>query len=731
MNSPQTPDVEIWGGIECTLNRVGDRWFDQVQRTGHADRPSDIELIASLGISAVRYPVLWERIAPSSLDALDWTWTDERFRKLRAFGVRPIAGLVHHGSGPGYTSLLDPNFPELLAQFATQVATRYPWLTDYTPINEPLTTARFSALYGFWYPHERSNRAFVRALLTQARGIVLAMQAIRRINPAARLIQTEDCGRVFGTAETARQVQFENHRRWLTCDLLTGAVNERHPLRKYLLKYGARPEELDFFRAQRTPPDVVGLNYYITSDRYLDHRLGRYPVSSHGGNGRIEYADVEAVRVREEGIVGHHAHLTEAWQRYELPVALTEIHLACTREEQVRWLLEAARAAATAREQGANVVAITPWSLLGAYDWDSLVTEPRGHYEPGAFDVRGPRPRPTRLASTIRALASGAKPSPNYGADAPGWWRRLDRLLYRDPRPNRTAPPAGTRAPLLVLGSTGTLGRAFKRICELRGLSVRAVGREDFDLTQPDSIAGLFAAAKPWAVVNATGFVRVDDAERESDACFCVNTIGATNIAVACSQHALPLVSFSSDLVFDGTLGRSYVESDRPQPLNVYGASKAEAEGRILDLLPHTLMIRTSAFFGPWDSHNFVVDTLRAIRQGRRVRAADDIVVTPTYVPDLVNATLDLLIDEETGLWHLANGGATTWFEFAQRAAEVCGERRELIEPAAAADLGWTAARPAYSALASERGTVMRSHDEALAAFATHYESREQERLSA
>ena len=731
MNSSQTAGLEIWGGVECTLNRVGDQWFDQVERTGHAGRASDIELIAGLGVSAIRYPVLWERIAPSSLDAPDWTWTDRRFRKLRAFGVRPIAGLLHHGSGPGYTSLLDPNFPELLAQFATQVATRYPWLTDYTPINEPLTTARFSALYGFWYPHQRSDRAFVRALLAQARGIVLAMQAIRRINPAARLIQTEDCGKVFGTAETARQVQFENHRRWLTCDLLTGAVTERHPLGSYLLKHGALPEELDFFRAHLTPPDVVGLNYYVTSDRFLDHRLGRYPVATHGGNGRVQYADVEAVRAREEGIVGHHGHLMEAWQRYGLPVALTEIHLACTREEQVRWLVEASRGAAAAREQGANVVAITPWSLLGAYDWDSLVTHPRGRYEPGAFDVRGPRPRPTRIATTIRELASGATPSRHGGADAPGWWRRLDRLLFREPRPIRSPLPAASDAPLLILGSTGTLGRAFQRVCELRGLPVRVVGREDFDLTRPESIATLFAAVRPWAVVNATGFVRVDDAERETDACFGVNTIGATNIAVACSQHALPLVSFSSDLVFDGALGRSYVESDRPRPLNVYGVSKAEAERRILDVLPRALMIRTSAFFGPWDSHNFVVDTLRAIRQGRRVRAADDIVVSPTYVPDLVNATLDLLIDKETGLWHLANGGARTWFALARQAAEVCGERGDLIEPAAAAHLGWVATRPPYSALASERGSLMRSCDEALAAFAAHHEWRERERVSA
>jgi dTDP-4-dehydrorhamnose reductase len=731
MSSQQTAGPEIWGGVECTLNRVGDRWFDQIERTGHAERAQDIELIAGLGVAAVRYPVLWERIAPVSLDDLDWRWIDQRFRKLRAFGVRPIAGLVHHGSGPRYTSLLDPKFPQLLARFATHVAERYPWLTDYTPVNEPLTTARFSALYGFWYPHHRTDRDFVRALINQARAIVLSMQAVRKINPAARLIQTEDCGKVFGTSATARQVQFENHRRWLTCDLLTGAVDERHPLRRYLLKYGIRPEELEFFREHRTPPDVVGLNYYLTSDRFLDHRLSRYPASTHGGNGKIEYADVEAVRAREEGIVGHHAHLIEAWRRYELPVALTEIHLACTREEQVRWLLEAARAAASARKQGANVVAITPWSLLGAYDWDSLVTEPRGHYEPGAFDVRSPRPRPTRLATTIRELAFGLVPTNDDRASAPGWWRRSERLLYREPRPIRSAPAMPPMRPVLVLGATGTLGQAFERVCEARGLAVRAVGRETVNISQTDSIAGLFSAVKPWAVINATGFVRVDDAEKDRHGCFEVNTNGATNIAQVCSEHGLPLVSFSSDLVFDGAANRPCIESDPVHPLNVYGASKAEAERCIQNVWANALIVRTSAFFGPWDAHNFVVQTLRAIRQGRRVRAADDIVVSPTYVPDLVNTTLDLLIDEETGLWHLANTGAVTWFEFARQAADACGERTDAIERASAAELGWLATRPAFSALASERGTVMRPLDEALSAFAEHHESREEERLSA
>jgi dTDP-4-dehydrorhamnose reductase len=115
----------------------------------------DLELQSALGVEVIRYPVLWERIAPSGLEQADWSWTDQRLPLLDDFGIRPIAGLAHHGSGPRDTSLIDPAFSEKLAEFAQAVAQRYPWLSYYTPVNEPLTTARFSGLYGHWYPHER------------------------------------------------------------------------------------------------------------------------------------------------------------------------------------------------------------------------------------------------------------------------------------------------------------------------------------------------------------------------------------------------------------------------------------------------------------------------------------------------------------------------------------------------------------------------------------------------
>ena len=169
--------LELWGGFECTVNRLGNSYFDQNVRTGHHDRPHDLDLVAALGITRLRYPVLWERTERDG--RMDWKWSDERLKRLRELGIDPIVGLLHHGSGPAHTSLVDPLFPEKFCIYARAVAERYPWVENYTPVNEPLTTARFSGLYGHWYPHGKSETLFIRALLQQCRATVMAMRAIR------------------------------------------------------------------------------------------------------------------------------------------------------------------------------------------------------------------------------------------------------------------------------------------------------------------------------------------------------------------------------------------------------------------------------------------------------------------------------------------------------------------------------------------------------------------------
>jgi dTDP-4-dehydrorhamnose reductase len=717
------PALELWGGHECTVNRVGHAFHDQTVLSGHHDRIEDLERFAALGIKALRYPVLWERVAPQAADRRDWSWTDTRLARIRELGMRPIAGLLHHGSGPRYTSLLDQDFANLFADYARATAERYPWIEDWTPINEPLTTARFTALYGHWHPHVAEESSFWAALLNQIDGVRLAMAEIRQVNPAARLIQTEDLGRTYGTRAIAHQAEFDNHRRWMTWDLLTGRVTREHPLFERLARFGLG-DRLRAIADAPCPPDVVGVNHYLTSDRFLDHRIEDYPPERCGGNQFMAFADVEAVRVALPAPGGLEGALEEAWARYGLPLAVTESHNGCTREEQVRWLGEAWDTAERLRARGLDVRAVTAWALLGAFDWNSLLTHFTGHYEVGAFDVRGAPPRPTALADEIRRLAQGGAPHP--AVEGPGWWRRDIRLQFRpvfrtpdtpEPRAEWRAAGGGSRR-LLITGATGTLGKALARACEWRGIAYRLTSRAELPLDDPEAIAGVLDQMRPWAVINAAGWVRVDDAEGDPDGCVAANAEGALRLARAAAQRDIAFVGFSSDLVFDGLAGRAYVESDAPSPLNVYGDSKAQAEREVLALGGRALMIRTAAFFSPYDPYNFAAHAVRSLTGGHTFAAADDLVVSPTYVPDLVGATLDLAIDGETGLRHLANHGAVSWAEFARMVAAALDHDAGLVEARPAAAFGWPAARPPYAPLATERGRIMPSLENAIARYA-------------
>lgn len=718
----QTTPLELWGGLECTVNRVGDQYFDQTVRTGHEQREDDLERFAELGLRTLRYPVLWERIMPG--DTPDWSWTDARLNRMRELGITPILGLVHHGSGPRHTSLLDPFFPEKLAHFAGMVAERYPWATMYTPVNEPLTTARFSALYGHWYPHARDDHSFARALLNQCRGVALAMQAIRQVAPHAQLVQTDDLGKTFSTPHLAYQAAFENERRWVTFDLLCGRITHEHPLWSYLRWVGIGEEDLEWFARHPCPPDIIGLNYYLSSERFLDERLERYPARTHGGNHRDRYADVEVARVSEVERTGVQGLLAEAWDRYHMPLAITESHNGCTREEQIRWLREVWNAANQARGSGTDVRAVTVWALLGNFDWCNLVTRDAGQYEPGVFDVRDRTPRPTALAHVTRALATNGDLSHPVLAGA-GWWQRPLRVLFGErpqeqpmrrvysPRQSRRGRSSGA-PPLLISGATGTLGMVFARLCELRGLPYYLLSRAEMDIANAGTITTALDSIQPWAVINTAGYVRVDDAEREPERCMRENAAGPARLAELCATRDIPLVTFSSDLVFGGGQRVPYLETNPTNPLNVYGFSKAQAEERVLALHEGALVVRTSAFFSPWDAYNFVTIARQHFARGMPFAADNESTISPTYVPDLVNACLDLLIDGETGVWHLANRGALTWSELARQVALADGFDPNLVDERSASECKYVAARPTYSVLGSVHGALLPSLDDAL-----------------
>jgi dTDP-4-dehydrorhamnose reductase len=318
-----------------------------------------------------------------------------------------------------------------------------------------------------------------------------------------------------------------------------------------------------------------------------------------------------------------------------------------------------------------------------------------------------------------RELAAGTTPSHPL-LSAPGWWHRDDRY-FCPPVPaaragvsrSRVRPSAPAR-PILISGANGTLGRAFARICARRGLHYRLLDRNEMDIADEASTVNAIARYQPWAVVNASGYVRIDQAETDVDRCLRENALGPEVLASACARSGIPLVVYSSDMVFDGRRDTPYTETHEPAPLNVYGRSKADAEARVLARHGDALVVRTSSFFGPWDESNFVARLLQSLTEGRIFRAARDVTVSPTYVPHLVDASLDLLIDGEKGIWHLTNEEALTWSVFAEIAADRALLQTTLLNACSHDDLPWTAPRPTYSALKSERSRIMPTLDRAL-----------------
>jgi dTDP-4-dehydrorhamnose reductase len=708
---------EIWGGIECTINRVGDKYRDQLVSSGHYNRPQDIKLFGDLGIKKLRYPVLWEKHQPEQDMTIDWSYSELQLNRIRENGMQPIVGLLHHGSGPVYTDLADNGFAEKFAAYAGEVAKKFPWVEYYTPVNEPLTTARFSGLYGFWYPHGKSEKVFHQTLLNELKATVLAMQAIRAVNPHAKLVQTEDLTYIHSTTKLAYQARHENKRRWLTSDLLCGMVDRKHYFWKYFTKRGVKEDDLIFFLENKCPPDILGYNYYVTSERWLDENKSLYSPATYGGNKRHSYADTEAVRQGKSK--GLKLLLEEAWERYKLPLAVTECHISCTREEQLRWFRENYLACCDARAAGVDVKAITAWSLLGAYDWNSLLTREADSYEPGIFDVSDGRARPTALAKMISSIASG-KGYESPLMELPGWWHYTVH-----PGEEVFANIRTDLSPLLIIGKTGTLGKALEKSCQLRSIYYVSLGRQDIDILDEESIRQAVEKYKPWAIVNATGFVKVDEAEDKQKECYDVNALAPSLIARVAKLYGLQLISFSTDLVFNGAKASPYHEDDLVLPLNVYGETKAKGEGLILAANENALLIRTSAFFGPWDKYNFVYSVLEALKTGEQIDMVDDVVISPTYVPDLCNAALDLLIDEEKGIWHVSNSGTTTWAAFGGIIASKAGYRskklikKQLISKPLA-EMSWKAKRPLYSVLESGKGIKLPDLDHALDRYFEH-----------
>ena len=410
--------LELWASPEPTFARIdANATRDQSAETGLDVRAGDAERIAALGVTASRTPVLWERVGPDSPHEHDFSEPARRLNALRAAGIEPIVTLLHHGSGPAYTDLLDPAFPLWFAQYAEAAARAFPWVRRWTPINEPLTTARFSTLYGVWYPNMRDDRGFGRAMVNQTLAQQAALRRIRKIIPDAQFVLTEDLQR-FSAADdgVVDYAAFLRERVYLSAELVAGRVGEAHPLAEFLTG-ACGVNELEFAMMQRdaAAPDLIAFNHYPHSERYLFSQ-------------REAPGDVPAVYVEGEPAPAIGPLLRSAAERLRLPLAVGEVHVHAPAPERVRWLAQHAADVQGLRAEGIDVRALGVWAAFGMLDWHSLLRERAGVGEDGIYTFAGREgtPRPTAVADAVRELAAGGRIA---DTGARGWWERADRAL--------------------------------------------------------------------------------------------------------------------------------------------------------------------------------------------------------------------------------------------------------------------------------------------------------------
>jgi dTDP-4-dehydrorhamnose reductase len=260
---------------------------------------------------------------------------------------------------------------------------------------------------------------------------------------------------------------------------------------------------------------------------------------------------------------------------------------------------------------------------------------------------------------------------------------------------------------IIVVGANGQLGTDLVEVLRQYGeFHVVPLSRQDCDCTVENKIGELIVHLHPDVVVNCAAYVRVDECEEHGSDAFNVNAIGALNVARACAAANAICVYISTDYVFDGTKAAPYAESDLTNPINVYGASKLAGEYLTRQAVPHWLIVRTASLFGKTGARgkggNFVETIIKKAKAGEPIGVVDDIRMSPTYSRDLADHLTVLMRSRATGLFHMANGGSCTWYEFARTISEFAALGNP-VRSVSSKEFPAAAVRPKNSALVTEQ----------------------------
>lgn len=260
---------------------------------------------------------------------------------------------------------------------------------------------------------------------------------------------------------------------------------------------------------------------------------------------------------------------------------------------------------------------------------------------------------------------------------------------------------------IAIIGKTGQLARALRRVGENLGHEIISLDREALDLTSTPSVIESAIATLPSGldgVVLASAYTNVDGAEKDTDAAYAVNATAPAVIARACAKHDIPLVHISTDYVFDGENDVPYSPDDDTDPLGVYGASKLDGELAVLNSGARAIILRTSWLYDG-TGNNFLTTMLRLAESRDTLSVVDDQIGRPTYVGHLAEAIFKALSvfsqepDMETAIYHVSNGGEPiSWADFA-KAIFVAAQKTIHVDNIPTSAYPTPAERPAYSVL--------------------------------
>jgi len=359
----RTDDDFCWAtGIEDTFipqTRPGMRSLEEYTLTQHYDQwEEDLQRAASLGVRAIRWGIPWYRVEPEP-GVFDWSWCDRVLDVMvNRFHLVPILDLMHYGTPLWLeNSFINADYAQRVAEYAGAAARRYRGLVDvFTPLNEPMVNVDFCGRRAEWPPYLEGDDGYVKLLMAIARGIVLTAEALRAEQPGCTLLQVEALWRFTTSSEEHRQqVTLDNLRQYLCFDLCSGGFGEGHPLLPLLAMHGVTSGSLDWFAVHAVTFDIFGANFYPWS-------YGRLEPDARG---RLRHA--KPARPTPGGAIAE--VIRDAWDRYHLPVMVTETSAKAPVEGRARWMDETIAAVQMLRTQGVPVVGYTWFPMMTMVDW--------------------------------------------------------------------------------------------------------------------------------------------------------------------------------------------------------------------------------------------------------------------------------------------------------------------------------------------------------------------------